>query len=257
MTTLKSIKLNLMKKYILPLSMIFCSCIAYSQVGINTANPQGIFNVDGAKDNPSTGIPSAAQQLNDFTITSSGKVGIGSISPSEALDVTGKIKVSELGNYNSNTSLPLVWDTVNHTISMGATATEKPFMTMSYVISTAPNQDWVSDFDTKIPSNKYIVIITSGKFQKQSGASYILNTIAGLTASDSATPFFNVGAVERSGTWRLNADYMNAKPGVSGTDYYWTFDLLVINKNQVINVNSLNGTVDSSGNGTATSSPLP
>ncbi|MCT2409299.1 hypothetical protein NZD88_17255 [Chryseobacterium antibioticum] len=246
-----------MKKYILPLSMIFISCITYSQVGINTANPQGIFNIDGAKDNPSTGIPSAAQQLNDFTVTSTGKVGIGITNPSESLDVTGKIKLSTLGNYNSNTSIPLVWDTVNHTISMGATSTEKPFYTVKYVITTAPQQDWVSNFDTKISSAKYIVIVTSAQFKKSSGNSYISNSVATLSATESATPFLNIGSSQSGGTWRLNADYNNAAPGVSGADYQWTFDLLVINRNQVINIADQTGTVDSVGNGQATASPIP
>ncbi|WP_426480522.1 hypothetical protein [Chryseobacterium sp. R2ACT005] len=246
-----------MKKNILHLSMILLSSFAYSQVGINTANPQGIFNVDGAKDNPSTGAPSAAQQLNDFTVTSTGKVGIGKTNPTEALDVIGKIKLSELGNYNSTTSIPLVWDTVNQTISRGASDAEKPFNILRYVVSTAPHQDWVSNFDTKIPSNKYVVIVTSAQFQKGSGASYIINNVAGLSATDSATPFLNIGTFDESGTWRLNADYVNAAPGVNGTDYYWTFDLLVINKNQVINIASQTGMVNSSGIGAATSSPLP
>jgi len=35
----------------------------YSQVGINTVNPQAVFHIDGQKDNPSTGAPSTAQQL--------------------------------------------------------------------------------------------------------------------------------------------------------------------------------------------------
>lgn len=53
----------------------------YSQVGINTSNPRGVFHVDGAKDNLSTGIPAAAQQANDLIVTSSGNVGIGTNSP--------------------------------------------------------------------------------------------------------------------------------------------------------------------------------
>lgn len=61
----------------------------YSQVGINTANPQGIFHVDGAKDNMATGVPTAFQQSNDFTVTAAGNVGIGTTSPnaSAILDV--------------------------------------------------------------------------------------------------------------------------------------------------------------------------
>lgn len=71
-------------------SLIFVSAISFGQVGVNTSNPQGIFNVDGAKDNAATGIPTTAQQANDFTVTSNGSVGIGTAAPdvSAILDIT-------------------------------------------------------------------------------------------------------------------------------------------------------------------------
>lgn len=68
-------------------SSLFLSALAFSQVGINTSNPQGAFNVDGAKDNPATGTPSAAQQANDFVVTTSGNTGIGTTSPTTKLHV--------------------------------------------------------------------------------------------------------------------------------------------------------------------------
>jgi len=71
-----------------------------AQVGIGTQNPQTTFHIDGSKDNPVTGAPSAAQQDNDFSVTSSAKVGIGTISPSEKLDVaSGNVRIR---NINSN-----------------------------------------------------------------------------------------------------------------------------------------------------------
>lgn len=69
------------------LAMIFFSVIAFSQVGINTPNPQGILHVDGAKDNPATGSPTDAQQANDFTVTSAGNVGIGNTTPLSNLHI--------------------------------------------------------------------------------------------------------------------------------------------------------------------------
>ena len=79
------------------------SSLAYSQVGINTANPQGILHVDGAKDNPQTGIPTEAQQVNDFTVTEMGNVGIGTTTPHAALEFNNnvgsrKIVMYETGN---------------------------------------------------------------------------------------------------------------------------------------------------------------
>jgi hypothetical protein len=53
-----------MKKYLLPLFVMAYS-LNYSQVGINTSNPQGIFNIDGKK----TTMPRAAlQQYNRLMI---------------------------------------------------------------------------------------------------------------------------------------------------------------------------------------------
>ena len=69
------------------------SMLLFGQVGINTENPQGIFNVDGKSSpettNPKTGVPDPLQASDDFVITSSGSVGIGTISPdpSAILDV--------------------------------------------------------------------------------------------------------------------------------------------------------------------------
>ena len=78
-----------MKKNIIISIGLLLSGFSYSQVGINTVNPQGIFNVDGGKDNPTTGSAHTnAQQLNDFTVTCAGNVGIGKIAPSTKLHIT-------------------------------------------------------------------------------------------------------------------------------------------------------------------------
>ena len=78
-----------MKKNIILLIGLLLSGFSYSQVGINTTNPQGIFNIDGGKDNPTTGSAHTnAEQLNDFTVTAAGNVGIGKIAPSTKLHIT-------------------------------------------------------------------------------------------------------------------------------------------------------------------------
>ena len=78
-----------MNKNIILLIGLLLSGFSYSQVGINTSNPQGIFNIDGGKDNPTTGSAHTnAQQLNDFTVTAAGNVGIGKIAPSTKLHIT-------------------------------------------------------------------------------------------------------------------------------------------------------------------------
>lgn len=87
-----------MKRVILLFALVIGGIIN-AQVGISTSNPQGIFHVDGAKDNASTGIPSVSQQRNDFIVTSAGNTGIGTVTPVTKLDITsdspGAIKITD------------------------------------------------------------------------------------------------------------------------------------------------------------------
>ncbi|PKF74494.1 hypothetical protein [Chryseobacterium sp. PMSZPI] len=75
-----------MKKIIM-LSGVLFSGLAFSQIGVNTPNPQGTFHVDGAKDNASTGVPTIAQQANDFVVLNNGNVGVGTVAPTNKLDI--------------------------------------------------------------------------------------------------------------------------------------------------------------------------
>ncbi|WP_291119936.1 hypothetical protein [Empedobacter sp. UBA7248] len=62
---------------------IFLSVLTFGQVGINTSNPQGLFNIDGKlteeTTNPSSGAPTSKQFEDDFIVTNSGATGIGTI----------------------------------------------------------------------------------------------------------------------------------------------------------------------------------
>ncbi|MBP1166309.1 MULTISPECIES: hypothetical protein [unclassified Chryseobacterium] len=68
------------------ISLCFTISQSKAQVGINTSSPQTIFHVDGAKDNPSSGVPSSTQMANDVTITSTGEIGIGTLTPATRVD---------------------------------------------------------------------------------------------------------------------------------------------------------------------------
>jgi len=108
-----------MKKNIIISIGLLLSGFSYSQVGINTSNPQGIFNIDGGKDNPTTGSAhTPAQQLNDFTVLANGNTGIGTIVPDKKLHiVTGGTALSpnptgfKLVDGNQNTNFVLTSDT--------------------------------------------------------------------------------------------------------------------------------------------------
>jgi len=92
-----------MKKIISLCGVLLTSGILCAQIGINTNNPQASFHIDAAKDNPSSGAPSAAQQTNDFVVTSAANVGIGTTSPTDKLDVaSGNARIR---NINSNVGI--------------------------------------------------------------------------------------------------------------------------------------------------------
>ncbi|MET3536428.1 autotransporter outer membrane beta-barrel domain-containing protein [Chryseobacterium limigenitum] len=104
------------KKFIL-LCLLATASMAYSQVGINTQNPQGMLHVDGGEDNPSTGIPNTAQQANDFTVTSAGRVGIGSIAPTSNLHIVNNGSATNIGGGEAtNTGLLIENPIVNNSI---------------------------------------------------------------------------------------------------------------------------------------------
>ncbi|WP_326984328.1 hypothetical protein VUJ46_07285 [Chryseobacterium sp. MYb264] len=80
--------------------LFLTSVTTYSQVGIGTANPRQQFHIDGGKDNPASGAPSAAQANNDLVVTASGNMGIGTINPAAKLDISngstaGAIKITD------------------------------------------------------------------------------------------------------------------------------------------------------------------
>ncbi|PQA95719.1 hypothetical protein B0A69_04925 [Chryseobacterium shigense] len=71
--------------------------LAFGQVGINTQNPQGIFNIDGGKNNVATGTPTEIQLADDFIVTASGSTGIGADPDASAIL---ELNVSQLAATN-------------------------------------------------------------------------------------------------------------------------------------------------------------
>ena len=146
-----------MQKYNLLLAAIMVNFMTFAQVGINTPNPQGIFNIDGAKDNPTTGSAhTAAQQLNDFTVLASGYVGIGTTAPTQKLEIkTGGTSATpvtgfKLADGNENTNYVLTSDATgvgtwkpagNITYKLG-THIANNFVNIPFVGKTA--NDWYS-----------------------------------------------------------------------------------------------------------------
>lgn len=78
------------------LIMSIISLCSYSQVGINTINPQGVFHVDGGRDNPSSGSPGLPEQANDVVISTSGNIGVGTISPNAKIELIGSATIAPI-----------------------------------------------------------------------------------------------------------------------------------------------------------------
>jgi len=68
-----------------------------AQVGVNTSNPQGVFNIDAAKDNAATGVPTAAQQANDLVVTATGYVGVGTANPLSNIHISNNGVAASIG----------------------------------------------------------------------------------------------------------------------------------------------------------------
>jgi hypothetical protein len=140
------------------LSTFTFSGIAYGQVGVNTSNPQTALHVDGAKDNPLTGAPSAAQQANDFAVNAAGNVGIGTATPATRLDIengttAGAIKIVD-GTQGANKVL------TSDANGVGTWAS----LPISYQNTASYTSTSVTQINTWVNSNISVTVPESGTY---------------------------------------------------------------------------------------------
>ncbi|UKB78674.1 hypothetical protein [Chryseobacterium sp. MEBOG07] len=130
-----------MTKFFFTILALLFSVGVFCQVGINTTNPQGTFHVDGGKDNASTGVPTVSQQANDFVATSADNVGIGTVSPTNKLEIVSSasgasgLKLTNLpsASYLGTDSSGNVID-VNNSVTAGVSVTKQKFVTASNTV---------------------------------------------------------------------------------------------------------------------------
>ncbi|RDC56143.1 hypothetical protein DU508_11015 [Pedobacter chinensis] len=77
----------------------------YAQTGVGTKNPQTALRIDGAKDNAATGLPTAAQAVNDVMVTTTGQLGVGVINPTTRVDLRSADQKGIIG-VGTNTQTP-------------------------------------------------------------------------------------------------------------------------------------------------------
>ena len=77
-----------MKRLTISLCILFALTVK-AQVGVNTTNPRGIFNVDGLHNNTNTAVSAtvAAESKDDVVVDAGGNVGIGTSNPTVKLEI--------------------------------------------------------------------------------------------------------------------------------------------------------------------------
>lgn len=198
-----------------------------AQVGINTPNPQAAFHVDGGKDNTPAGVPTVVQQTNDFVVTSSGSVGVGTVSPSTRLEINngttnGAIKIVDgtqsngyvltsdangVGTWKAVSSVTVSGTTPTSDIPFGANnTTANKYMNASIVLpkgswmvylgflvnkANTPNSYYAARFTL---SSSTTAILESG-YSYIAGNKYVLSTFSTGSKGASEFGFFASGVI--------------------------------------------------------------
>lgn len=194
LTFLKLINTQMMKKKLLLTGVfVVLSLMAKSQVGINTANPRGIFSVDGLKNNPSRGVPTANEAKDDLMMSPNGNLGIGVVSPGTTLDVNGAITNREtvLAVSGNSVTVPVnvsqvrLTGTATATVSVKAFAAPNAGQRLIVYNNTAGGFGAILDGVT-VPNGKALEFIFSNSYWR---------AIDGASAGVSA---FNIGDIKAS-----------------------------------------------------------
>jgi|UPI000689FAD4 hypothetical protein len=178
------------KNLLLPVCLISVFW-AKSQVGINTMNPQGIFHIDAGKDNPLTGAPNVSQQLNDFIVTSTGNIGVGTAIPSAKMEInSGIANASGLRFTNLTSATPI---SAGQTIGVDANGNvvTLPNPTAVGVTTAEVDSSTGADFnvndssDTVVSGSTQTITIPTG------GKAVFINFMLGI---DFVAPYVGTGA---------------------------------------------------------------
>ncbi|WP_080776732.1 hypothetical protein [Chryseobacterium phocaeense] len=182
------------------------------------------------------------------------QVGINTTKPEKDLSVNGTMKTSgmifkkpleKLGadeNYTFVIKSPAPENKITAYNDSFVPNSPAPINLIQFKITCDPSdKDWVNQFDTKINSSKFLVVISSFGFT-QAVRTY---------SADWLTPVPQIFAYSSGGTWKLKADYQGFAPDNSFPTGVWTLNLLVFDKAYAKEVNTTQNLGASTGAATA------
>lgn len=191
------------------------------------------------------------------------KVGINTKEPRATLHVS-KSDTGKDGNMiirdtptASSTDRALVWDSTTGKVGV-SDELEKSFYVVRFTVECTDAEDFVKNFDTKIPVDKYKVFIVNLEPLQTKEPTWL--DIRHINNNDDVRDWYvnrnswiKVNAVRKSymfeedGTWRMYVDYPNARPSTYGSGYRgnitWDVSLLAIRKDEIREVGEQKGRV--------------
>jgi hypothetical protein len=183
-------------------------------------------------------------------------VGIGTISPTEMLEVNGSVAVgtSVYVNPNTYTATPSGFDVlavdpqsaiVNGKV-MKVETLYTPIIIQPYSISNIYRDD-LNNLDLQIPSDKYMVAITN--FEAVPSTSNSSQPNSGIYSNTTVKGHFVIRTFESGGTWRVNIGYPTLNTQYTSGRYTYNFDVILLSKrffkvlNESVTTYNLNGDI--------------
>ncbi|PWN58139.1 hypothetical protein C1634_024510 [Chryseobacterium viscerum] len=190
-----------------------------------------------------------------------GNVGINTTTPSAKLDIRNNdaaipsLMVENLQTQPTTANAAfLTIDNTTGEFYKGQQA-DKVFYYQKYTLNNVQG-DYISNFDTKISTSGYTLIIVGSYFDQ------LLAVDIGNTSRNRFTPQ-NVYAFQQGGTWRITADFPatsslgNGQTVVGNPNGSWTIYTMIIRQNQVVNNTDVTVNFAGANNSSAPVSPVP
>lgn len=191
----------------------------FSQVGVGTENPTADFHVK-SKTNQVYDAPTQAYPADVTT------------------RIEGNLVIDNPGEYDTD-AVPLSWNPKTHEVTRSVEDQKKLMSFATYTIKRTDQDEWIANFNTLIPSDKYTVIIydvrLSGEDLNGNEQEIFIGKPNTDTTSKLGSVQENVSPFIQNGTWRIEADYPRTVPYLSNTSvqnsvFTWRIELMIINK---------------------------